>query len=341
MAVFNAAQFLREAISSVLAQTYRDFELIVVDDASSDDSLSVLQSLGDARMRVIKHQENVGAALSRNDALVAARGEMIAIMDADDICAPTRLEQQMSFLDEHPHVGLVGCGIYDMMDASGTALCTSYLPEDNESIQLTLMKRWCFLHSSIMFRRPLYETIGGYRKAFEPAEDHDFVLRILEHTQAHNLHERLVSYRLNPKGLSVIGHQYMNELSAIAVLLAQRRRSGLLEDLDTEMSRVLELKQRRKAPGGFGGVLQTYRDSLYSANRYYGFGYQELCKGHSGRARRCFIQSIRTNGLFLKSWFALALSLMPFMFRSSAKDNKDPDRLDLSVNEDHSAIRCE
>lgn len=341
MAVYNAGQFLREAISSVLMQTYRDFELIVVDDASSDDSLSVLQSIGDERMRVIKHQENVGAALSRNNALVAARGEMIAIMDADDVCVATRLERQVSFLDEHPQVGLVGCGVYDMVDASGAAICTSYLPEDNESIQLTLMKRWCFLHSSIMFRRALYETIGGYRKAFEPAEDHDFVLRIVEHTQARNMHERLVSYRLSQQGLSVFGHQYLNELSAIAVLLAQRRRCGQTENLDAELSHVFELKQRRKPPGGFGGVLQTYRDSLYSANRYYRFGYQELCAGHSGRARRCFIQSIRANYLFAKSWFAFALSLMPFMFRSSTNENKDPDRLDIFVSEDHGPIRYE
>ena len=89
------------------------------------------------------------------------------------MCAPTRLERQVAFLDSNPLVGLVGCGVYDNIDASGAVLYTSYLPEDNETIQRTLVERWCFLHPSIMFRRALYERVGGYREEFEPAEDHD------------------------------------------------------------------------------------------------------------------------------------------------------------------------
>ena len=95
MAVYNAAQFLREAIASVLSQTYTDFELIVVDDASTDDSSAILRSYNDPRIRIIRHQTNLGASLSRNDALAAARGELIAIMDADDVCAPTRIERHV------------------------------------------------------------------------------------------------------------------------------------------------------------------------------------------------------------------------------------------------------
>jgi glycosyltransferase involved in cell wall biosynthesis len=340
MAVYNAAEFLREAVASVLAQTYRDFELIVVDDSSHDDSLSILQSLRDTRVRIIQHHTNIGAALSRNDALIAARGELVAIMDADDVCAPTRIERQVAFLDAHPRVGLVGCGIYDNIDASGAALYTSYLPEDNETIQRTLIERWCFLHPSIMFRKTLYESVGGYRKAFEPAEDHDFILRILEHCQAHNLYERLISYRLNPKGLSVIGHQYINELGDAAMRLADRRRTGQPEDFDAELPRLLELKRRRKDTRGLASVMQRWRDSLYAANRYYGFGCRELCAGQLARARRCFVRSLRTNGLFIKSWIGVALSLMPFaagrlkfVFRSSMQRHSDLSWLRSSVNQ--------
>jgi glycosyltransferase involved in cell wall biosynthesis len=330
MAAYNAAQFLRDAVASVLAQTYSDFELIVVDDASSDDSLSILQAFGDPRMRTIQHSTNMGAALSRNDALVAASGEFVAIMDADDLCAPTRLERQVAFLDANPLVGLVGCGVFDNIDVSGTVLYTSYLPGDNETIQRTLVEQWCFLHPSIMFRKALYESVGGYRKAFEPAEDHDFILRIVEHCQAHNLCERLVSYRLNPNGLSVIGHQYINELGYAAMRLAQRRRSGQAEDLEGEMACLLELKQRRSASHGLVGAVQMWRNSIYSANRYYGFGCRELCAGHLDTARRCFLRSLRTNGLFVKSWIGLTLSMMPFaasrlkfVFRSSMQHYND------------------
>lgn len=324
MAVYNAEPFLREAVESVLGQTYDDFELIAVEDSSSDHSLEILQSFGDPRLRIVRHDSNQGVAMSRNDALVAARGEFVAIMDADDVCAPTRLERQVAFLDANPAVGLVGCAVYYNIDASGAVLYKSCLPEDNETIQRTLVERWCFLHPSIMFRKVYYETAGGYRKTLEPAEDHDFILRILQHCQAHNLPEPLVSYRLNPTGMSVVGHQYINELGDVVMQLAKRRRNGLPEDLDVEMAHVLELKRRRRSTRGLSGAVQSWRDSLYAADRYYGFGCRELCAGHLERARRCFLRSLKTNGLFLKSWIGLALSLIPFfasrcrfVFRSS------------------------
>ncbi|HTC46973.1 MAG TPA: glycosyltransferase [Candidatus Aquilonibacter sp.] len=324
MAACNAAQFVRKAVASVLAQTYRDFELIVVDDSSSDDSLSILQSFDDPRILIIRHQTNRGAALSRNDALAAGRGELIAIMDADDVCVPTRLERQVAFLDANPRVGLVGCGVYDNIDAEGAVLHTSYLPEHNEAIQRNLMERWCFFHSSIMFRRTLYETVGGYVRALEPAEDHDFVLRILEHCEAHNLYERLVSYRLNPKGLSVMSREYIEQVRAASIRLAQRRRAGRSEDREGEISRIRELKRMRKPQHGLVSLMQTVRDSFCAANRYYGFGCLELCAGHLKTARRCFVHSVRSNGLFVKSWIGIGLSLMPFVadrvkvvFRSS------------------------
>ena len=315
MAVYNAAQFLEEAVASVLSQTWRDFELIVVDDASTDGSGAVLERFNDPRIRIIRHSSNQGASLSRNDALAAARGEYIAIMDADDVCAPDRLERQVEYLDAHAATGLVGCAVYDNIDATGAVLYTSRLPEDNADIQRTIMKRWCFLHSSIMFRRLLGEAAGGYRTAFEPAEDHDFVLRILERAEAHNLSEPLVTYRLNHGGLTVVGHQYVDELRSILIRLAERRRAGEPENLEAEMPRVLALKQKRKSAHGLAGLVQKLRDSLYAANRYYGFGCRELCAAQMERARRCYLQSLRTNGLFLKSWLGLALSLVPFLAR--------------------------
>ena len=330
MAVYNAAQFVREAVASVLAQTYRDFELVVVDDASSDGSLSILRSFDDPRLRIIHHDANQGAALSRNDAMAVAYGELVAIMDADDVCAPTRLERQVTFLDANTQVGLVGCGVYDNIETNGGVLYTSYLPEHNATIQRTLMKQWCFLHSSIMFRKTLFQAVGGYRKAFEPAEDHEFVLRILEHCQAHNLYERLVSYRLNPTGLTVLGHQYREDLAEVAIQLAERRRSGQPEALGGEIDRLIGLKRRRKVRGGFVGRQQAWRDSLYIANRYYGFGCRELCAGNFDGARRCFIRSLHTNMLFLKSWIGVTLSLMPFVgkqlafvFRSSMQQHNE------------------
>jgi len=345
MPVCNAARFVREAVASVLAQTYCDFELIVVDDLSSDESLSILQCFDDARIRIIGHETNKGAAVSRNEALAAARGELVAIMDADDVCVPTRLERQMAFLDANPRVGLVGCGIYDNIDAENVVLHTSYLPECNEAIQRDLMERWCFLHSSIMFRRSLYETVGGYASAFEPAEDYDFVLRILEHCEAHNLYERLVSYRLNPKGLSVRSRQYINQVNSAAIRLAKRRRAGQPEDREAEISRISELKRTGGTRSGLVGVMHTLRDSFGAANRYYGFGCLEFCAGRLKTARRCFIFSVRTNSLFVKSWIVIGLTLMPSVanrlkvfFRSSMLQQNAVKLVTPPVTETHPVV---
>lgn len=245
MAVYNAGRFVREAVGCILAQTYSDFELIAVDDASSDDSLRILESFDDPRMRIIRHAVNRGAALARNSALLSARGEFIAIMDADDLCAPTRFERQAAFLREQPGIGLVGCGIYENIDVDGVVLGTSVLPTESEAIQSTLLERWCFLHSSIMFRKELVELAGDYRSVFEPVEDYDLVLRILEHAQACNLPERLVSYRLNPQGLSASGNAYIGELSETVVRLARRRRSGQSEEFETEELRLMDMKGKR------------------------------------------------------------------------------------------------
>jgi glycosyltransferase involved in cell wall biosynthesis len=226
-----------------LAQTYTDFELIAVDDASTDDSLAILESFGDPRIRIIRHHVNSGAAQSRNDALAAACGELIAIMDADDICLPRRLERQVAYLRDHPAVGVVGCGIYENIDVDGAVLHTSVLPTENEAIRSTLLERWCFLHSAITFQRPILDLAGNYRSAFEPLEDYDLVLRMVEHSLAYNIPERLVSYRLNPHGLSAAGHAYIGEVSETVIRLARRRQSGLPEDIGTEEGRLTMLKR--------------------------------------------------------------------------------------------------
>jgi glycosyltransferase involved in cell wall biosynthesis len=329
MPVFNGERFLREAVESILSQSYWNFEFIVIDDGSTDTTPALVDTYSrqDPRVRVF-HQGNAGIVESLNRGCSLAQGKYVARMDADDVCAPNRLERQIAFLDANPMVGLVGCGLYDNIDVTGAVLYTTYLPQYNEAIQNALVQRWCFLHPSVMFRRALLGEAGLYRKEFEGAEDHDFILRLLEHCQAHNLPERLISYRLNPTGLSITYHQYMNDLGEVAMRLARRRRSGEPEDLDREAAELRALKQRRKPSGGLAGALQAAKDSLYAANRYYGFGCRELCTGQLQNARRCFWRSLRTNCLFVKSWIGIGLSLVPFvanrlrfLFRTSMQDH--------------------
>lgn len=330
MAVYNAAKYLHESVESVLAQTFRDLELIIVDDASTDASAKILEAFEDPRIRVITHARNQGPAASRNDGIAAAQGEFVAIMDADDISAPSRLEVQVGFLDSHSDVGLVGCAVYDNIDDRGSTLYTSYLPEDNDTIRQTLVEKWCFLHPSIMFRREVCERVGGYRSDFALAEDHDFILRVLDQYKAQNLPIKLVRYRINPTGLSVTGHEYIDALGMAAMHLAQQRRQGCTEDLSAELNRLVQRTHTRKTPGFWGRVARRWRDSYYAANRYYGFGCRALCAGNLEAARRCFARSLSTNWLFVKSWICLPLSCFPvlvervrFVFTASFRSEEE------------------
>ena len=327
MAVYNGERFLREAVDSILTQTFTDLELIVVDDGSEDSSAQLLAAIEDPRVRIISHEVNKGAALSRNDGMQAARGEYIAIMDSDDIALPTRLEVQVRFLDSHTDIGLTGAAIYDNIDVDGSVLYTSYLPQDNETLQRTLIKEWCFLHPSIMFRSNVLAQVGGYREQFEPAEDHDFILRVLDHCKVTNLDDKLVSYRLNPRGLSVVGHDYIDAMGVAAMRLAEDRRHGRIEDVDSAVEKAREVKRRHKRAGIVARALYGVRASFYASNRYYGFGCRELYGGNYTNARRCFRRSIYANFLFWRSWACLVLSFLPvtaerlrFVFRSSMKE---------------------
>ncbi len=126
------------------------------------------------------------------------------------------------------------------------------------------------------------------------------------------------------------GHQYISELGDAAMRMARRRRNGEDEDLETEKVHLLELQREHRLIGGFAGIGQAWRNSLYSADRYYGFGCRELCDDHFESARRCFGRSLRTNCLFVKSWIGLTLSLLPpiatrlkFLFRSSMQQQNE------------------
>jgi glycosyltransferase involved in cell wall biosynthesis len=315
MAVHNAEPYLREAVNSVLGQTFQSFELIAVDDCSSDNSVRILESFDDSRISVIRNDSTRGASATRNIALDRARGEFVAILDADDVALPERLERQVEYLDSHPSVGLVGCAVYDNIDSGGNVLYRSCLPEDNETIQRTILRSWCFLHSSIMFRRVLQKQAGGYRREFEAAEDHDFILRLLDICEVTNIPEPLVRYRVNPKGLSVLTHRYINELGDAAIRLALRRRSGQCEDVAVEIAIALRYKPGAQDSGRLASLVSLARNSFYAANRYYGFGCRALCAGNIESARICFKRSLRTNALFLKAWIGFGLVLFPFAAR--------------------------
>jgi GT2 family glycosyltransferase len=208
VAVYNGGVYLREAVESVLAQTFTDFELLIVDDASGDDTPAYLASLTDARVRVLRNEENVGQAPSLNRGLLEARGRYVARLDADDRMLPTRLERQVAVLDAEPDVALVGTWI-DVVDESGTPWATvrGDIRAYAEFIAATLANVYPFGHPSIAYRRDVVTELGGYDASVAPAEDKDLYRRLaLARREIRVVREPLVRYRRHAAQLSQAQH---------------------------------------------------------------------------------------------------------------------------------------
>jgi len=200
MAVYNGEPWLGEALDSVLGQSFRELELIVVDDGSTDGTPQRLATVADTRLSVLR-QARSGQTAALNRGLRAARAPLIARIDADDIALPGRLERQVAFLGAHPNIGLLGTAAREITP-DGTVVGTLAPPCDDHAIRRALRRSNPFIHSSIVFRRSLVDTVGAYDPSFAVAQDYDLWLRMSRITQLANLGEPLVLRRLAPGRLS-------------------------------------------------------------------------------------------------------------------------------------------
>lgn len=179
MTVYNGVAYLREAIESVLDQTFGDFEFLIIDDASTDDSVDVIRSYADARIRLILNEANLGQAASLNKGLEIARGQYIARLDQDDACLPERLAAQVRLHESRPDV-VVSCTWEHTIDDGGRPVREWRARIDNFGsyvgvLALGLVPVW---HPSAMFRRESVVDLGGYDPSFAPAEDYELWSRI-------------------------------------------------------------------------------------------------------------------------------------------------------------------
>jgi hypothetical protein len=198
MPVFNGAAYLSEAVSSILGQTFRDFELLAVEGNSTDASPAILADIAaqDARVQVV-HQKGRGLIAALNQGVAAARGEFIARMDADDVALPERLTRQVQFLRDHPKVAAVGTAM-QAVGPDGRALWLMKYPTDPTGIKRALTTTSCLGHPSVTARRAALEAVGGYRPAFRDAEDYDLWLRLADRFELANLPDALMLYRCHP-----------------------------------------------------------------------------------------------------------------------------------------------
>jgi glycosyltransferase involved in cell wall biosynthesis len=222
MPVYNCELYVAEAIESILNQTFIDFELIIIDDCSTDTTLQIAQSYSDSRIKTITKEKNSGYTNSLNHGLSIARGKYIARMDGDDISLLERFQKQFDFLEKNEDV--VVCGTtFQILDTENII----YGPENSDQILVGMLQENKIAHPTVMMRKIFLDTNNlNYNKLLEPAEDYDLWVKIAMMGKFHNLQEVLLLYRIHP-------YQVTNTFNAIQVQKAKEVRFRLIQKLKT------------------------------------------------------------------------------------------------------------
>lgn len=211
--VYNAGKYLAEALDSILNQTYDDFEVIAINDGSSDNSLEILNSYAkrDNRVRVIS-QKNHGLVYTLNHGISLANGEYIARMDGDDISLPRRFELQVKELKANKEV-VLAAGIFEVINEYSEFVRLDVTPVKDADIKRTLHLYNPLAHGSVMFRKEVFLRIGGYRDDVGPTEDFELWTRFAEAGKFICIPHGIFRWRLNPEGITHTVNSYMIEMT--------------------------------------------------------------------------------------------------------------------------------
>lgn len=202
MPVYNAEQYLKPALDSILCQTFSDFELIAINDGSTDSSGDILDEYQKADPRiVVVHRENKGLVATLNEAIDLSRGTYLARQDSDDLSFSKRFEKQVEILDAQPRTVLV-TGSFEVFDEDDEYLYREILPEKNEDIARAMYLRNPIGHSSVMFRKDTCLLVGKYSDTVGPTEDYELWCRLASEGDFHALESAVFRWRVNTKGIT-------------------------------------------------------------------------------------------------------------------------------------------
>jgi glycosyltransferase involved in cell wall biosynthesis len=273
---FNRAHFLRAAIESVLIQTFRNFEIVVVDDASNDETPSIVRSFRHAPIRYLRHDSKKGQGAARNTGIREARGEYIALLDDDDEWLPEKLEQQVTLLDTLPtRVGLVYTGFLKI-DASNRRIIAKILPKERGNVFDALCRENWIGCSTVLVRRHCFDVAGYFDEELASGEDYDMWLRISKEFSFEYIIEPLVSYRVHGSQLSA---HYESLIVGMEALI-------------------------RKHGSFFAANSKSYSLLYLSLGVHYCF------KGDLMKGRVAFFRAIKLYPFDIRHYFNLGLSLL-------------------------------
>jgi glycosyltransferase involved in cell wall biosynthesis len=292
MSVYNGEPYLHESIESILDQTFTDFEFIIIDDGSTDNSRNIIEMYEDKRIKLFS-QENRGLAKSLNWGISKARGKYIARMDADDFSFPDRLEKQFSFLEENPNCVASGTNA-DIIDEENNFVYTSKIDTDWLKIKekLPIIP---FFHSSVIFRKDIFFAVEGYPENMLRAQDLVLFNKMTKHGQLRNLEEVLIKYRIVSNSLSM-----EKSKKTIKFLMKLIIKSLNNEDLTDE-----EIYKFRKMVSKNKFSFNKHRYHNYLAKKYLWNNYQPSL------ARKNLIKSLEYAPLNPETYLLICLTIFP------------------------------
>lgn len=247
MPAYNAGKYIHEAISSVLDQSFTDFELLIINDGSTDDTEKIICSFNDRRI-VLLSQENKGVAAALNLGLSNARSQYIARFDADDICYPNRLKIQYDFITAYPQYSIVGSAA-DYIDAGGAFIFTHH-PDGhlNEEIQQLKYSTCPFIHSSVLYKKSVVMNNGGYNEHAHTYEDHFLWVNVLKQEMGCNLSQPLIKVRLNPESVTIDEKWHTRKFRSIKNSTLKKRAITAVEGI--QLYRISEKQNSAKIKEG-------------------------------------------------------------------------------------------
>lgn len=298
--VYNCAAYVADAINSILRQTWMDFELIIIDDGSTDHSSAIISKFEDPRIIKIR-QTNHGLAATLNKGIEIASGKYIARQDADDISHPTRLAKQVDFLERHTQVGLLGTWAEIWSGNQPTQRALRH-PTKNEILKFKLLFDNYFVHSSVMFPKAVIQEVGPYScdPARQPPEDYELWCRIANRFNVANLDEELVVYREVPTSISRNKAEIINRNLAHISAEAWMRLSDMDREAATQLASIyhgLAQPNQLKIKQALSLIDQAYRQSGLTPHK------QEdaaALMDHRNQLLRRYLKSLAQSGQFLR-----------------------------------------
>lgn len=217
--VYNSEKYLVEAVNSITGQTYNDLEIIIIDDKSTDNSLAMANKLAatDSRIKVVANEKNLGIGGNRALGIQLARGEYICWQDADDISLSDRVMLQSAYLDSHPEVGVVG-GFITFFDEKGDGVTRTYKEHDAE-LRKTIFRYNPIAQPAAMFRKTVYDTVGGYDESYKVSEDLEMLFRAGESYEFANVQQVVLRYRQSDSSLTA---SKMYEMERVALMIRRK-----------------------------------------------------------------------------------------------------------------------